>query len=175
MKAGLISPWEEYYKKVDAMFKNDDDVRVVYYPEEYKIKLFVEKQAKAEVLNLLLKPEVTFGNITVLIEVMSPDIILRGADDAYKEAFRGNRAVADIKITTGVFKATYIIFKKDVVQYYDDDISSVFSVRSTLYETIAKEIFVETPGVYFCTDCVADSDVCIREYVQKLKGYNYTV
>lgn len=151
IKTTLAAPWDEYYQMINAMFKDDPDVTVVYLPDEYKIKLYVEKQAKAEVLSLMLEPEMTFGNITVLIEVIPPNTIITSAAEVYREAFRDNPAVEEIVTLGGVFQATYIIFKKEVVQYHNDDIGSPYGLRSTLYETIAKEIFVERPGVYFCT------------------------
>lgn len=46
----------------------------------------------------------------------------------------------------------YCSFKKEVVQYPADDLSSETGLKSTLYEDLAREIFENTDGVYFCTD-----------------------
>lgn len=148
----LSAPWDEYYRKVEAMFKYDNEVHVVYYPEEYKIKVYVENQAKAEVLSLMLKPDVIFGEIALLIEVVPPNTILRSAGEAYEEAFKNNVAVEEVRVSTGVFKATYIIFNKEVVQYFNDNMGSLYGLKSTLYEDIAREIFNDIPGVFYCTD-----------------------
>lgn len=151
LKTALNSPWIDYYKKVNAMFENDPEVRIIFDQEKYKILVYVENQAKAEVLDLMLKHKVIFGNITLTIEVVPPNKTIKAPMTPYEEAFSGNNAVSRIKQLDGAFKATYIIFEKNVVQYFTDDMSSLYGVHSTLYETIAKEIFIAEPGVYFCT------------------------
>ena len=152
LKTTLNAPWIEYYKKINAMFFFDPDVSVVYDQDECKIFVYVENQAKADALNLLLKPEKTFGAITLLVDVVPANGCLKRNEDLYMAAFKDNPAVYNIVIHEGAFNATYVIFNKEVVQYFDDDLSSVYGVRSTLYEDIAKDIFNEAPGVYFCTD-----------------------
>ena len=151
IKTTLTAPWIEYYKKIDAMFAHDTDVTVVYDADQYRISVFVEDQAKADALSLLLRPENTFGAITVLVDVVPANTFIKTNKDLYATAFRGNGAVYDLETYDGAFKATYVIFVKEVVQYFNDDLSSATRLRSTLYEDIAKEIFNETPGVYFCT------------------------
>jgi hypothetical protein len=47
---------------------------------------------------------------------------------------------------------TYVIFKKEVVQYYDDNLGDAHGNRTTLYEQIANQIFEDREGIYFCTD-----------------------
>ena len=42
-------------------------------------------------------------------------------------------------------RQTFVLFKKEVVQYFADDISNPQGVRSTLYENIAKD-FLLFPG-----------------------------
>lgn len=152
LKTTLNAPWFDYYKKVNAMFEQDHEVRVVFNHEAYEILVYVESQAKAEVLDLMLKHEVVFGSITLTIEVVPPNKSLKAPRSPYEEAFSGNYVVSRIEQLDGAFKATYIVFERRVVQYFTDDMSSLYGVHSTLYETIAKEIFVAEPGVYFCTE-----------------------
>lgn len=54
----------------------------------------------------------------------------------------------------GIFSnpITYIVFKNKVVQFWNDDLSDIYGNRSTLYQDIAKEIFGESSGIFFCTD-----------------------
>ena len=47
---------------------------------------------------------------------------------------------------------TYVVFKKEVVQYFNDSLGDIHGVCSTLMQDIAKDIFEDTEGVYFCTD-----------------------
>ena len=47
---------------------------------------------------------------------------------------------------------TYVIFKKEVVQYYNDSLSDAHGMCSTLYQDIAKRILDADEGIFFCTN-----------------------
>lgn len=49
---------------------------------------------------------------------------------------------------------TYVVFEKEVVQYWNDNLADYNGLTSTLYQDLAKEIFEDAnlDGVYFCTD-----------------------
>lgn len=161
----MISPWVKYYREVDAMFKKDSEVHVVYDEDSMKLLVYVNDQAKAEALDVLLPTEKTFGNVTLKISVVprnKPDRrALNCSDDdpkyygrLFRAAFCGNQAFCDVIPIDGVFGfyAAYVIFAKEVVQYYSDDIGDFFGLTSTLYQDIALDIFKELPGVFYCTD-----------------------
>ena len=150
-KVQLASPWENFYHEIDALFKNDPDVKVKFDEENNVVQLFVDNQEKADALTQILPTERTFGNVTVYVEVLPADKTNNVAD-LFQAAFKGNPAIAYIK-TIEVFGApmTYVLFKKEVVQYYNDDLSDIHGNRSTLYQDIAKDIFDEA-GIFFCTD-----------------------
>ena len=62
-------------------------------------------------------------------------------------------AVVDIETVSAVFDdITYIIFEKEVVQYFADDLGDLHGINSTLYQDLAKEIFGESSNIHFCTD-----------------------
>ena len=65
-----------------------------------------------------------------------------------------NRAVVNVQVVDGIMtnKMTFVIFKKEVVQYFTDDIGDYHGICSTLYQDLAKEIFGSIDGVFFCTD-----------------------
>jgi len=46
---------------------------------------------------------------------------------------------------------TYVLFKNKVVQYFIDNIGDYNGMKSTLYEDIARDIFEDVDGVFFCT------------------------
>ena len=152
----ISPPWDEYYRKVNAMFSQDPEVHVLYDEEDYILKLFVDTDDKAAALKTLLPSTVNFGNINLTVEIIPANGFGRvtGVRDAIKAAFAGNPVVNDIITTSGVgsFNATYVIFAKKVVQYFNDDLTDVHGFRSTLYEDIAREIFEQESGVYYCTD-----------------------
>ena len=151
MKFNKLSPWETYYNEINAMFKWDKDVQVVFNEAARQIVIYVENDAKASALAELLPKKKEFGTVELEIEVVPADEFIT-AENIYDMAFRGNPAVADIITTTGVFKATYIVFKCEVVQYFDDNIGDIFGNCSTLYQDIAKNIFNQKEGVFYCTD-----------------------
>ena len=46
---------------------------------------------------------------------------------------------------------TYVVLKKEVVQFFNDNLNDIHGLETTLYQTIAKDVFDGT-GVFFCTD-----------------------
>lgn len=158
-KLKLCAPWQEHYEMIKAMFAEDPDVFVLMDEEQYKIRIYVNGQVKADALEAILLHEVVFGNITLEVNVIPADQVSeKEADQSiatlFEAAFDGNYALSYVKALDGPFEfnATYVVFAKEVVQYYRDDLSDIHGLRSTLYEDLARDIFVKTPGVYFCTD-----------------------
>ena len=47
---------------------------------------------------------------------------------------------------------TYVIFKKEVVQYYNDSLADAHGMCSTLYQDIASRILDAGEGIFFCTN-----------------------
>ena len=142
-----------YFRQVEALFKEDPDVKVEFDNETNTLTLRVEGWAKAEAIEKLLPQEKEFGNIIVKVKVIPANTDNIDRLTLLKKAFEGNPAVDDI-VKAEVFGNTmnYVIFKKEVVQYYNDDISDFFGVCSTLYQDIAKEVLGEDEGIYFCTN-----------------------
>jgi len=154
-KLNLSAPWVEFYYEVEAMFKHDPQVHVVYDEDHYELYLYVDEAAKAAALEKLLPAEKEFGNVKLKISVVPAN--LENVDeirDIYSVAFYGNPALSFIKNIHGVFanNMKYVVFRKEVVQYWVDDLGDIYGQRSTLYQEIAKDIFEEHDGVFFCTD-----------------------
>ena len=162
----LISPWRNYYNKVQAFFKEDPDVNIVFDEDNMDILVFVQNPYKAEALNYLLKSEQKYGDTTVSITVVpvnnDPDVkkhIKSSYNDEnyahlYSVAFCGNTIFSELRVIRGLlgFDAIYVVFDKHVVQYYIDNIGDLHGMKSTLAEDIARDIFVEKPEIFFCTD-----------------------
>lgn len=47
---------------------------------------------------------------------------------------------------------TFIVFQNKVVQYWNDDLGDINGNCSTLYQTVAKDVFGDVEGIFFCTD-----------------------
>lgn len=154
-KVNLSSPWVIYYRKLESFFELDPDVEVILEGvEEYQpvIRLYVDNTRKADALQELLPNEKKFGNVKVPIIVI-PSNNTSSKLDLLKVALEGNEAVVDIETVPTVFDdITYIIFEKEVVQYFADDLGDLHGINSTLYQDLAKEIFGESSNIHFCTD-----------------------
>ena len=152
------SPWVTYYRQVDALFKKDKEVFVVFDEENVEIKIYVNNQAKADAIRCLMPLEKDFGNVILKINVIpSNGNQLRGVSTTNIlkiacDAFLDNDAVYMVTDVRAVFDLVYVIFRKEVVQFFDDNIGDINGNCSTLYETIARDVF-EDVGIKYCTDC----------------------
>ena len=163
----LSPPWTKFYKELEALFKDDPGIKMAFEEQEdgYKIKLYVEGANKAEALVELLPTEKQFGNVTVYIDVIPANLNKEDIVQLYRAAFEGNPAFSYAEAVTGISAPNfnYIVFEPEVVQFFNDDLSDINGYCSTLYQEIAKDVFVEHPGVYFCTDIddVANIEVSV--------------
>lgn len=152
-KVNLSSPWVLYYRKLEAFFQQDNDIEVFLDEDVFCINIYVDNCKKAEALEELLPKEKVFGSVKIPINIIPSNTKLSKLD-LFKIALEGNEAVTDIETIEGVFTnpISYIVFEKEVVQYYADDIGDLHGVNSTLYQDLAKEIFGEAEGIHFCTN-----------------------
>ena len=153
-KLNLSPPWVVYYRKLSTFFKEDPEVRITYDEIEQEIKLYVDNAEKAVALENLLPSEQVFGNVTLYITVVPAnktcfDSVKAGNSTNLNDIVRicfNNKAVVGVKIVDGIMtnRMTFVIFKKEVVQYFTDDNGDYHGICSTLYQDLAKE--------FFCTD-----------------------
>ena len=161
-KLNLSPPWVVYYRKLSAFFKEDSEVRITYDEIEQEIKLYVDNAEKAVALENLLPSEQVFGNVILYVTIVPAN---ETTFDSVKAAYStnsndivricfNNKAVVGIKVIDGIMtnRMTFVIFKKEVVQWFSDDIGDYHGICSTLYQDLAKEIFGNIDGVFFCTD-----------------------
>lgn len=149
-KVKLASPWVRFYREVNALFADDPQIDVAFDEEAYEVKLYVDNIIKADAIAQLLPTEKVFGNVTVKITVI-PANTEPSKESLFKAAFDGNPVLEDVETVSGPFTASYVIFNNEVVQYVSDNMNSIYGITSTLYEDIAKNVFGDTPGVFFCT------------------------
>lgn len=151
-KVNLSAPWVNFYREIEALFKGDPEIRVTLDLEANEIKLYVDNSDKAEALGLLLPMERTFGNVTFKLQVVPENSGEADMATLIERAFRGNRAFIGMKRSKddrNPFR--YAVFRKCVVQYFNDDLGDVNGNRSTLYQEIARDVFGQKDGVSFCT------------------------
>lgn len=151
----LSSPWTAYYRKMDALFGSDPDIKVVFDEQECNLHLLVENPDKADALTQLLPAEKTFGNVTMKISVIPANLDRAPSKvSLIKTAFQGNPAFSYAASAEGLFSSPihYVVFANKVVQYFNDDLGDVNGNCSTLYQELAKEILGESEGIHYCTD-----------------------
>ena len=154
----LSAPWHIYYKELCELFKKDSEVRIVYDTDEQVISIYVENTAKADAMAAVLPTEKDFGGVTVQINVIPANKAFKKATSVraslYEDLFRGNPIVDDIVTIEGVMTnpITYVIFSKEVVQYYNDSLADAHGLCSTLYQDIAKRVLDAGEGIFFCTN-----------------------
>ncbi len=149
----LISPWINYYKEIQALFKDDPQIEIAFDEDRNQIKLFVDNEEKADALAKLLPMTRSFGNVTVTTTVIPADG-QPNTTELYRKAFTGNPAFSRLEEEERIVggRHAYVIFASKVVQYFNDDISDYFGWRSTLYQDIAKDVFGESATISFCTE-----------------------
>lgn len=157
-RVNLSPPWATIASQFEEFFKYDHEVHVVYNDEDYYLKLYVDSSAKAAALTALLPKEYIFGNVKLTVVVIPANketvSFSNDADTLFTYALMDNPILSFTKTITSVFSnnLTYIVFKNRVVQFFNDDLGDIYGNCSTLYQEIAKNIFGEKQGVFFCTD-----------------------
>lgn len=172
-KLQLVSPWINFYHEVNAFFRYDRNVTVIFDEEETEVKLYVNGNEKAEALSKLLPDIRKFGNVTLRVTVIlandnpascyykppKTSSSRRGynsvteTEELFFTALRGNPVFSfadSVDLQTN--KVIYVVFRNEVVQYYNDDLGDYYGQCSTLYQNIAADIFKPIDGVHYCTD-----------------------
>lgn len=151
-KLNMISPWEEFYRMIEAFFGRDPEIRIEIDRDEYKVKLYVDDGRKADALEQILPEKKTFGNIEVSVIVI-PANEEKSVARLFTEAFDGNPVLYDsVECVTPFGDIEFVVFEREVVQYHNDDLFEIDGKKSTLYQDIAKEVFADIPkNVHFCT------------------------
>jgi len=160
LKLALEAPWDTFVKKVKALFENDPDIFVsdIYEPEDgltdYIFAIQVRNHEKFIALDRLLPGVKTFGNVTLGIDLFDEENTEVNAVELFKTLFDGNPIVAEIRTRTDTAGVdwNYVLFKPEVVQFFDDDLNDYNGNWNGLAEDIAREVFEENAhGVNFCT------------------------
>ena len=104
---------------------------------------------KATAIQKLLPTEKKYGNITLKITVEGKfsNKAFTTAKELFEAAFEKNPvfAYAVAPAAEGYWypNITYVVFKNCVVQFFNDNLNDCHGLLSTLYETIADEVFNE--------------------------------
>lgn len=158
-KLKLASPWATCFRQFKAFFQKDPDVRVIFDEDTPSIKIYAEDKTKAEALAYLIPTSKQFGNVTLQITIIPANgaSINNGTytsiRSAIVDALKCNKAVVGLQpVESAGFSALYVLFAREVVSYFNDNLGDLNGMTSTLYQDLANEIFQNHNGVFFCTE-----------------------
>lgn len=155
----LSPPWYAYHRKVLALFGGDPQIHIkdlaALDEGKYAYMILIDDAKKARAIKTILLKEIYIGNITIQATILGPDedLIQSASTDAvtlFNDAFSGN-PIFDKAITVhfGGQTFNYCIFKKVILQFWNDDMSDYYGNFNGLPSDVAKEI-LDTEGVQFC-------------------------
>lgn len=162
----LSPPWITYVNKLQALFDGDPLIafNLDYNNEDGPlVVLSCGNGDKVTALQKLLPTEKSFGNVTlrIVVDGTPSNRAFTSIKELFEVAFNKNPAfayaVSPSEAGYNWVPMTYVVFKNCVVQFFNDNLNDCHGLISTLYETIADEIFEEFRGtagaaVYFNTD-----------------------
>lgn len=153
--ASLPDPVWIYFAKLLVMFGKDPDVELEFERvDDFTSKAFIyvndsNRPGKSDAFTKMLPSRVDFRLQRLYIEVISTNDS-RADHEVLIDMFYGNPIIDSF--VTDHSGRHYIVFKKDILQYYANDLSDVNSLQSALAEDLARELITDDiTNVYFCT------------------------
>jgi len=151
----MMAPWDEYVQAAKALFEDDPDVvvddAVKTESGDYRVVVRVHGDDKAESISELMPTELTYGNVTLYIDVVPDNARELTTADHIRRAFAGNPLYVDViepatSLTT--FGATYALFMPECVQYYSDNLGSPYGATTMAVEEVARKVLSLPDGVF---------------------------
>ncbi|WP_114746809.1 hypothetical protein [Falsibacillus pallidus] len=168
----LSAPWVTYQNELKYSIGQDPSVIVgplIPTAGNYIIPVTVIGDAKAIALATLLKNPVEFGNVSINVvvinseqEIVEPVPCPLGAfaiAGLVQQALSDNPYYEDVVVkrqNMGGNNAVYPVFKPEVIQFYNDDISNLCNnftaVASKVFEDVMKESLCGV-SIQYSTSC----------------------
>ena len=114
-------------------------------------------EEKAYALMQLLPAVRSFGSIAVRIRVIPADEKAESDYNLLLKAFKDNPVFVKA-IKEEMTDYNYILFKKEVVGFFNDELGDPDGFRFTLFQDIAGNVFVNAHDVFFSTDHEEESE-----------------
>lgn len=151
----MMSPWDEYVQAAKSLFEDDPDVVVedatLLESGDYRVVVRVHGDDKAESISELMPTELTYGNVTLYIDVVPDNEAELTVADHIRRAFAGNPLYIDVvEPTTSLttFGAVYVLFMPSCVQYYSDNLGSPYGAITVAVEEVARKVLNLPDGVF---------------------------
>ena len=167
-RVSLEAPWYSYCKKLQALFKLDDDIEVGdvidLQDDEYSFGIGIEvrNHEKFQALSRLMPEKVTFGNVNVRLDIFDEENVDIPVDELslFETLFDGNPLVKDIRSTVDQAgtKHSFVRFQPEVIQFFDDNLQDYNGNWTGLAQDIAREVFAHSPAVNFCTADIREKE-----------------
>lgn len=165
VKLKLSPPWVTYVNMLMRMFEKDPDIKIEYINDECTVKMYVDNDQKAVLLTKFLPCYKDFGNVDLGIEIIPANDKVDysfgdnlSEKDVFDALFKDNPVYKFSYEVDTLFsnKILYVVFEKEVVQFFNDNLHDVYGNVSTLYQNIAEELFEDCEydlvNVFYCTD-----------------------
>ena len=168
----ILPPWVTVINKITVLFDGDPQIacNVDYSGKNPSITLACNNGDKVAALQQILPEEFDFGNVVLKVGIdgVPTNRAFRNKKELFETAFEQNPvfayAVSPMDDGYSWFSMVYVVFKKEVVQFYNDNLNDCHGIVSTLYQDIAEEILTGegAQGVYFNTavDREAIGNIC---------------
>lgn len=148
----LSPPWNTFVSELKALFGEDPGIKIQFDEDNYEVKLFVADPEKADALTQLIPAQRIYGNVALTVTVVPANYMEESNADLIEAAFKGNPVLKQVLcLKTPFGEYDYAVFRKDVVQFYNDNLCDPHGNESTLFEDIARDVF-GSGDVFFCTD-----------------------
>ena len=151
----MMSPWDEYVQAAKALFEDDPDVVVddatLLESGDYRVIVRVHGDDKAESISELMPTELTYGNVTLYVDVVPDNERELTTADHLRRAFAGNPLFVDVielSPTLVSVGATYALFMPECVQYFSDNLGSPYGATTVAVEEVARKVLSLPDGVF---------------------------
>ena len=141
----LEAPWYRFGKILGKLFEKDSEVSITADEEKdgiYNIYISSDNAAKLACMKKLFGEERVMGNITVKLNYKDTSKNIINGED-FKVAFADTEmlVVVEEAMTPIGQEFTYPIMVKDIIQFYDDDITDIYgnanlTVRDAVLEVL---------------------------------------
>lgn len=156
-QVGIEAPWWRIYKEISNLFAPDKEIEISKMdesdPSVCKFTISSKNAAKIAALEKIVKNHFVIGNVTLDI---SFEYIKDGGNitaDDFEAAFEGNSNYVTSKvISKGPFQdITYVIFAKEIIQFFDDDLTDIYGNFNGTVEEVASDICNKSSNINFST------------------------
>ena len=166
------SPLTKYVGGFICLFDKDPEIDIEYNDDDINFQKLIIKTSnikKAKILKYILNDSKNFENSKLLITVDSFDkkelenleeLKNYTLEDIFETVFEGNSAYSyccEVEDDSGT-KFIYVVFKCEVVQFFNNNLIDIYGITNTLYQDIAKKIF-NINNVFYCTEMSEENSI----------------